>query len=174
MLYTVFPVRLRQEPVDVRAFDSWQDSEGLVDATEDCRQVWRDFRPEWRRARALDLARPVIAPAVRWDLSEHEQWGARRARALGAAFAMCASQETKRPLSRKQRDAWFRWRSRCQRAHLGAWQALWPLLDGEPLEDVALRQDEKNFQALNARTKLLLRWLLEELQEQVSAGNAYR
>lgn len=162
---TTIPARFGREPVDLRGYDRWQDGEGLVDASEACRSAWAAWAPVWREARAVDLARPrPDPPPVRWydSLTPRQQHGARRARVIGAAWAMCAARERRRPLTADERAAWVRWRARVLRADPSLWLALWPLIDGEQISDVAECRglDEKWLKSASGRC---LEWFLDEL-----------
>lgn len=162
MRVSVMPSRLRFAPCDAVAFDVWQDREGLLDASKACRQAWRSFERSWRAVRRHDLAPQEDGAAIEWSLTPEQQHIARRARELGAAHALCRATHEIRPLSARRRRAWMAWRSRCQRADLTAWQALWSLLDGEPLGVVAARYSESP-ERLEKKVCKLFQWLKEEL-----------
>lgn len=162
---TVYPPRLQTEPLSLVAFDSWQDWEGQQDASRECRAAWLVFQSGWKRQRRIDLARELPAEdVVSWldTLDKPSAFGARRARALGSAWAMCRAEQKRKPLTSDQRAAWFRWRSRVTRADLTVWQALWALIDGDELADVAARFDTDP-ERLGLQCAMVLRWLVVEL-----------
>jgi len=153
------------EPFDAKSYDTWQDREGLADASAAVRVAWQKWEREWRKIRNKELAPVAPSPKpARWydTLSKREQHGARRAKALGAQWAMCSAQEIKRPLTPAQRVAWFRWRKRVTQADYVVWQVLWPLVDGEPVEDVAARLGVEPIRLGRQAARACL-WLLEEL-----------
>ena len=159
---TIVPNRFRQEPLDAVAYDMWQDHEGLADASKRCRVAWEQYRGEWRRVRKEDLRPVPLDPIIVWLLTDRERHLVRRARALGSAFAMCHADQRKPSLNSEQRAVWFRWRSRCHRSDVTVWSALWRLVDGEPLVDVAARFDVDP-ETLGKKVCKQIQWLGYEL-----------
>lgn len=68
MLTTVMPTRLRFEPTDMRAYDQWQDWEGMQDAPDRVRQAWDGFGPRWREMRNAELEKERRASAGRREM----------------------------------------------------------------------------------------------------------
>ncbi len=165
---TVFPTRFQMEPVDVVAFDVWQDREGLEDASPACRAAWAEFRGAWRAARAVDLAKVPEAYRQEWDahLDPWEKAGRSQAQALGAWFQLChAVRGRKRPSARKI-FVWGAWKAQMIADSPAAWMAQWALIDGEKLALVA-RGHELTPSQLGTQVRRGWRGLAERLQLQV-------
>lgn len=160
--WTVLPERFRQEPVDMRAYDAWQDREGLQGASEACRAAWAQWREQWRATRRRELAPRQDEPIVVWALTNHEQHVVNRARALGAAFGMCRDDQRARPVSPERRKVWLAWRARCIRADLDMWFALWRILDGDQIGLVCARF-ECDPEILIKKVRKQIQWLSAEL-----------
>lgn len=173
MAVSSIPARLQIEPVDPVAYDRWMDAEGLLDASEGCRDAWMAFKSVWRGARAAELRRelPMVQKPQDWlyGLPRGLQTAANHARDLGSRFGLCGAQQTRRPLSEAKKAAYWRWRSRILRHDPDVWWALFGLLDGTPLGLLAVRHDRPAGH-LQRQVEIALGWLLVELGHGESYG----
>lgn len=165
MKVSAIPARFNQEPVDVRSYDAWQDGEGLLDASDACRDAWASWKPGWRKARDVELRLGSLVEDRRdWQdkLGPVAASGLRRARALGAQYGMCAASHKKRALRDDERKAWTSWRSRVLRHDPGLWWCIWAAIDGLPLGIMAARWG-RDADALAAQLSVAFGWLHDEL-----------
>lgn len=167
MLQTVFPQRFQMEPLDLNAFDAWQDREGCVDASPEAQAAWQNWSraADWRALRRDDLRPAPLEPLGReWlaGMTAREQAGMRRARALGAMHGLCNADQRKASVPLEHLQGWRRWKGRVIRSRPVVWLAMWPLLDGEPL---ALVADWHSVEPgpLGKSVKLAFTWLSHEL-----------
>lgn len=134
MQISVVPERFRQEPVDMVAYDAWQDREGLVDASPGVRAAWASWQGEWRAQRRIDLeAEPDDAPLYAEPMMPEAM--ARAARALGVVVVY-----GRRPdCGESERGQWRAWRRRMIQANPDAYWCAVGVLNGAPLAVVAAR-----------------------------------
>lgn len=165
MSIAIIPARLQVEPTSMVAYDRWQDAEGLLDASKRCRAAWGDWRTVWRRERDAELAQVEGEGEDRqtWlaSLDPFRRKGADQAVRLGSWMGVCSGRRG-RALTQRERDAWWRWRSRVLRHDPDVWWALWSLADGVPLGLLAVRHG-RDARTLLAGTDRALGWLLTEL-----------
>ena len=167
MLTTVFPQRFQMEPLDLNAFDAWQDREAMIDASSEAQRTWRDWSKaaDWRALRRGDLRPAPLEPLRReWlaGMTAGELAGMRRARALGARHGLCNAAESRAKTPLGHLDGWRRWKGRVVRADADVWFSIWPLLDGEPLAVVADWHSVEPTQ-LGRAVRLAFTWLSDEL-----------
>jgi len=170
MSRTVIPARFGQEPIEMAAFDAWQDAEGLADASEAVKAAWRAFKPVWRKARAVDLEPVVERERPDWD-ADLDRWqaaGKARAIEMGRAFGLLHRLRKPKPLSESKRAAWWRWRSRVLRHDPSLWGAIWCVLAGEGTGLVAARINRRAA-SLEAAICTALSWLSREMYAQQGA-----
>lgn len=161
------PQRFRVEPMDMGAFDRWQDREGLADASPDARAAWASWSRQsgWRKLRDQDTKPAPLGPYKREWLSGLDAWelaGMRKARAVGARHGLCNADQRKGSVPASDLVPWRRWRSRVIRSDPDVWWAVWPLLDGEPLAIVADWHSTEP-ERLGRAVRLAFRWLALEL-----------
>jgi hypothetical protein len=161
----MIPARLQVEPTNMVAYDRWQDAEGLLDASKACRAAWAGWRDTWRRERDAELAQDEHQGEDRqtWlaSLDPFRRKGADQAVRLGSWMGTCSGRRG-RELAKRERDAWWRWRSRVLRHDPDVWWALWSLADGVPLGLLAVRHG-RGARGLAAGVDRALGWLLVEL-----------
>jgi hypothetical protein len=160
MLVTVVPAKLRIEPADMRAYDAWQDREGLVDATDAVKLAWGEYRPSWRKLREAEMAAERVAddrrkvplacpvPATFWQAH------------LGVPGSQGYGHNGQDDALRAPYRA-FRDRVRLSGGR-SLWQAWIALGQGEPLAAVALGHEMDARYLANA-THVLARWWREAL-----------
>lgn len=173
MAVSSIPARLQIEPVDPVAYDRWMDAEGMLDASDGCRDAWMAFKSVWRGARAAELRRELPRPPKSEDwlggLPRGLQTSANHARDLGSRFGLCSATHRKRELTAERRSAFWRWRSRVLRHDPDAWWCLFSLLDGQPLGLLAVRHD-RSVQHIEGTVRVALGWLIVELGHGESYG----
>lgn len=163
---SVLANRFRQEPCDLGGYDAWQDQEGMLDASDACRDAWKAFKPQWRAARRLDLSRGSEAKRnrIEWSdtLTPWERYGLRKAAELGGMDGLCSRNGPRKPPDARTRRNWVRWQGRVRRHDLGLYEALWRLLDGEPIALVA-GCVQREVEHLERQLSVVLKWLVVEL-----------
>lgn len=148
MLVTVVPAKLRIEPADMRAYDAWQDREGLADAADAVKAAWADYRPGWRKLREADLQA---------ERSQDDRRKVPLACPVPATFWQAHTGDD----ALRQPYRAFRDRVRLSGGR-SLWQAWIALGQGEPLAAVALGHEMEARYLANA-THVLARWWREAL-----------
>lgn len=166
MRVTVYPQKFQREPVDLGAFDRWQDWEGLVDASDGCREAWQDWREGWRAARKLDLGRsggsgasggpgmpanPSTLPAGRFFAGVRHVGSQVRGKRPGDALEAWEAQAA---LSLKRRVV--------SAGHWDIWHAITDMAFGRPLDVAAARQGVEA-RVLRAAVRLVALWHAQEM-----------
>lgn len=164
MLVSAIPARLGQEPVDMLAYDRWQDAEGLLDADDAVKAAYGQFRGEWRAARDGEL-RPV-EPRLRLGLLDgldaYELAGRNMAQRFGGRLGLCIRLRGS-PLGQRHMERCRAWRARMIRHDADMWLGMWPVIDGEECALVAARCSREPI-GFSKRMRWAWRQLGNELQ----------
>lgn len=156
---TVFPSEFQIEPIDMGAFDVWQDWEGLQDASDECKRAWKSFVADWRVDRKKALVQQVADMSLSEGLSPADLTSVRRAKRIGAAFGLAKSKGALPQISEAEKTAYWRWRSRVLRSDPVAWAMFWA--PDKPMT-VASRYGRTEREVLAIRA-IVARWLDAEL-----------
>lgn len=153
MRVTMIPDKLRIEPVDPKAYNRWQDHEGLVGANEGTRAAWAGWRDQW--AREWPMARDEVDAIDGRPLDPMPEGLTRAGRAMGVL-----SCSRKPILDANERGQWWRFRKRVLSADPDAWGMLWALAAGEDAGIIGARFgcDARYVRNVSA---LLARWWRE-------------